>query len=220
MGVIASRKIAELGRSLTLAPERFDPRRSLNIESETCLADLVDIVVDTVSAASASLKPAVLVLDTTHAYDGVVISRHGTVDRSQIGSAKKMARSGDVIISRLRPYLRQVALLTDELFTLTPDGNDVCVSTEFFVLRSKNSFPAAALVPLLLTSRVQAALAAGQEGGHHPRFSRRLLEEISVPARTVELATETADRVKEMASLARRMLAMSRALVGEAEQHL
>ncbi|MFT5685614.1 MAG: hypothetical protein ACI8RZ_006568, partial [Myxococcota bacterium] len=42
------------------------------------------------------------------------------------------------------------------------------------------------LVPFLLSEPVQTALAAGQEGGHHPRFPSALLMGLRIPVGRME----------------------------------
>lgn len=99
---------------------------------------------------------------------------------SQAGSAKKLFQRQDVLISRLRPYLRQVAFADDDL---TEKGSYVTLacSTEFFVLRSNSTESIAFLVLFLLSSPVQKVLAASQEGGHHPRFDEEVLLTLPIP---------------------------------------
>ena len=63
----------------------------------------------------------------------------------QLNSNKKILKTGDVIISRLRPYLHQVAYVDI-------DSNlQLCASTEFYVLRARNNESIAFLVPFLLS---------------------------------------------------------------------
>lgn len=170
MGLFATRTVRELGESLVLAPERFDPRRSPGAGAQgRRLDELVELRADHRTARAFRPDEPVLVLDTSHAFEGVVLLRHQPIEARALGSAKRQLRPGDVIVSRLRPYLRQVAFVDEGLFALAPGGNAVCGSSEFFVLRDRDGFPAAALLPFLLAATVQAALAAGQEGGHHPR---------------------------------------------------
>ncbi len=216
MGMSMLRRLGDLGEALVLAPERYHPRRSVAIASQRCLADLVDVLTPNASASSLADKP-VLVLDTSHAYEGFVICRHDPVPATAMGSAKRRIQPGDVIISRLRPYLRQVAFVDAALFRQAPGGNHVAASTEFFVLRSRNDFPAAALVPFLLSAPVQAALAAGQEGGHHPRFSLDLLASLRVPDRLVAQAMTISRRVQTLTRRLRCSLCDGRALIAEAQ---
>jgi hypothetical protein len=215
MGMSVIRRLGELGEDLILAPERYHPSRTVAIASRRCLADLVDVLTQNAPASSLLDKP-VLVLDTSHAYEGFVLCHHEPVPAADMGSAKRRIQPGDVIISRLRPYLRQVAFIDAPLFRQVSGGNHVVASTEFFVLRGRDDFPAAALVPFLLSAPVQSALAAGQEGGHHPRFSLDLLASLRVPDRLVAQATPIARRVRTLTQRLRRSLQESRALTEEA----
>jgi hypothetical protein len=217
MGIHVLRRVADLGDGLVLAPERFDPRRRVEVVARRCLADVVDIVDENVSARSCNPPHAVLILDTTHAYQGFVVFRHDPVPPASMGSAKRRVQAGDVIISRLRPYLHQVALIDEALFRLSPGGNSVVASTEFFVLRGRAGFDAAGLVPILLSERVQSALAAGQEGGHHPRFCKELLQSLPVPERVVRNLSQTAKQMRRLAAAVRRSLLASRSLVARVE---
>jgi len=220
MGIPVLRRVADLGDGLVLAPERFDPRRHVEVVARCCLSDLVDIVAENVSARSWKSPGAVLILDTTHAYEGFVVCRHDPVLPASMGSAKRRVQAGDVIISRLRPYLRQVALIDEALFRLRRAGNAVVASTEFFVLRGRTGFEAAGLVPFLLSQPVQAALAAGQEGGHHPRFSEELLQSLPVPDRVVSHLHKTSQQVRRLAAVVRRSLFASRSLVASVEAEM
>ena len=177
------------------------------------LADYAEVLTENVSAQSFRPGVGVLVLDTTHAYDGFVIFRHEPVAPHELGSAKRRLQPGDVIISRLRPYLRQVVYVDAQLFALLPGGNEVAASTKFFVLRGRAGFDAACLVPFLLSAQVQSALAAGQEGGHHPRFAKELLLSLSVPDCAVRNPGDMASQVRALAAGVRSSLQGCRSLV-------
>jgi hypothetical protein len=220
MGIPVLCRVADLGDGLVLAPERFDPRRRVEIVARRCLSDAVEIVSENVSARSCKGPGAVLVLDTAHAYEGFVVFRHDPVPPASMGSVKRRVQAGDVIISRLRPYLRQVALVDEALFRLCPGGNAVVASTEFFVLRGRAGFDAAGLVPFLLSERVQASLAAGQEGGHHPRFRKELLLSLPLPEGVARKVNRTAQRMRRLASAVRGSLFASRSLAAEAEAEM
>jgi hypothetical protein len=214
MAIVVSKRISELGASFILSPERYDHRRDTGITTSYVLSDLVDILTDNISSNLVNDSAQALVLDTTHAYEGFILIKHDPCSPAQIGSAKRRLLPGDVIVSRLRPYLRQVAYIDERLFTLAPTGNIVCASTEFFVLRSRHEFEVAALVPLLLSPSIQSVLAAGQEGGHHPRFSRDLLASIRVPDEIVSCSNEIGNSVKVRADCIR--LAMLEARLASA----
>ena len=69
------------------------------------------------------------------------------------------AAPGDVIISRLRPYLRQVAFVDSDIRGYELSATILC-STEFFVLRAIEQESIAFLVPFLLSQSTQQVLAA------------------------------------------------------------
>ncbi len=220
MGIHVLRRAGDLGDSFVLAPERFDPRRNIEVPFGRCLADVAEIVTENLTSQSLSAHRSVLVLDTTHAYEGFVVLRHSPVSPAEVGSAKRRILPGDIIISRLRPYLRQVAFIDEDLFHLVSGGNEVCASTEFFVIRGRDGFDAAGLIPFLLSDPVQSALAAGQEGGHHPRFSKELLGSIQVPEFVIESAASTAARVRDLASGVRCSLDGCRALITSVQNRM
>ena len=192
MGQTFRRRVDQLSPGFVLAPERYDPRRLVAQNGSTRIGDLLGVAREA-WRPSTDGRP-VLVLDTSHAFEGAVRLRHPPIDPGEVGSAKRSLEPGDVIVSRLRPYLRQVALVDAALFSRAPGGNDVACSTEFYVLRGAG---AAAVVPWLLGSTVQAALAASQEGGHHPRVSLEAVLDLPVPAGLLERWTEAAQAVQE-----------------------
>ena len=220
MGICVLRRVAALGERLVLAPERYHPGRRVELVARRCLSDYVECVTETVSAKSWRSSSTLLILDTTHAYEGFVLCRHDPVAAHEMGSNKRQVQPGDVIVSRLRPYLRQVAVVDEALFRLAPRGNAVVVSTEFFVLRGRVGFEAAGLVPFLLSEPVQAALRAGQEGGHHPRFGRDLLLSLPVPEGVARSQRQTAQRIRGLAAALRRSSAAFRLLVAQVEAEM
>lgn len=182
----------ELAEGLILSPERYDPRRQAHADG---------VPLSAVAALStASLRPSAVtgqwrILDTSHAEAGVIRCDRPPVDA--IGSTKRTLAPGAVIVSRLRPYLRQVGLVDPGLVS---PGAGLCCSTEFYVLTSTDGQSIAFLVPFLLSEPVQAALAAGQEGGHHPRFPSALLLGLRIPA--ARMARRAADSAAVEAAVA------------------
>ena len=130
MALLSTRKSTLLGSSFVLAPERYDSRRSLSAASEAVpLGELVTLVRRTVQPSD-QLGPC-LILDTSDAKEGFVICRKQHT--SDIGSTKKALQPGDVIVSRLRPYLRQVAYVDAAIPSIA--GTTLLCSTEFYILR-------------------------------------------------------------------------------------
>jgi hypothetical protein len=190
--------VDRLDSGLILAPERYDPRRQNLSTSSTHLGDVVSIVSTQIDSKKADPEARFVILDTGDAQEGLIRIRSAPVSWDQIGSSKKVIRTGDVIISRLRPYLRQVALVDGQLANEVFGEVTLLCSTEFFVLRSRDSASIAFLVPHLLRTSVQTVLAASQEGGHHPRFSQPALEALAIPE-SVLAARERLSRRTEMA---------------------
>jgi hypothetical protein len=181
MAFISTKKANLIGPSFVLAPERYDPRRSVEAAFDSVLLGEVVTLIRRTVAPDDKLEPC-LVLDTSDAREGIVIGRKQQT--TEIGSTKKSIQPGDVIVSRLRPYLRQVASVDDGILNLS--GANLLCSTEFFVLRSPDERSIAFLVPYLLSDQVQEVLAASQEGGHHPRFDDSTLLTLPVPKKLLD----------------------------------
>ena len=190
------KKIGELGRQLVLAPERYDPRRASLAEATegTQLGDVAEIMRVTVNPRATGDMSRFLVLNTSDARDGIVICRKETVPLKKLGSTKKSVEPGCILISRLRPYLRQVALVDGEIPGWAKGVRVLC-STEFFVLRSIDGHSISFLVPFLLSGPVQAVLAASQEGGHHPRFDQSTLLDLPIPKALLEKREHDSEKV-------------------------
>lgn len=176
----------QLDKGWILSPERYHPSRMSLIRSGKALASILDLVRETISPGEDDSNRPYLAFDTGNAKDGLLSVDGLPITRKQLGSTKKVFRSGDVLISRLRPYLRQVAYADAGL--LAGYSNDVTLvcSTEFFVLRGRNGQSCAFLVPFLLSESIQRILGASQEGGHHPRFSQSTLESLLIPDEVVK----------------------------------
>src|SRR3989338_9224838 len=108
----------------------------------------------------------------------------------EVGSTKKIIRQNDVLISRLRPYLKEVSFV---------GFNEVqkLASTEFVVLRKKkdSKFPPQALFAFLTTDEVQNILFWSQGGTEHPRFSENLLMGLKLPKTSEKMAESIVDDV-------------------------
>lgn len=196
MAVTTVVQYGALSDPIVLAPERYDPRRIQDVdENAVALSDLVSIENPTLSVKMLAPDTKYLVLDTGDSFEGVVRPRTPPIDGSTVRSSKKLVREGDVIISRLRPYLRQVAYVDNILVKSAPN---VLVSTEFFILRPRHSNESGAwLVPFLLSSEIQAILGRAQEGGHHPRFNKETLSGLLVPLYVVKARKQTSEATEK-----------------------
>ena len=173
--------------SLVLAPERYDLRRAPSfghdaVPLRTLVAHALKIVRPSHDDSDARLC---VVLDTSDARDGMIVGSHGPLVRTDLGSSKKVFGRGDVLISRLRPYLRQVAWVDDGWVRAHHDRVLVC-STEFHVLSPVDGGSLAFIVPWLLSVGVQRVLSTAQEGGHHPRYNLATLLGLRLPKQLVE----------------------------------
>ncbi len=223
MAYMAIREVDALDPELVLAPERYDPRRSPNLlDSDPAggrrLPEFASIVRTTLAPQKADPGSSYLVFDTGNARDGFLSVTRQPVSANSIGSAKKLLEVGDVIVSRLRPYLRQVAWVDPGIATAQERRPPIAVaSTEFYVLRSVSSQSITFLVPFLLSVGVQSILAASQEGGHHPRFPEKTLCQLLVPSTVVDRRDEVSRMTEEAVNKARASEALLRAVVKRVE---
>jgi hypothetical protein len=211
MALTSIKQVGQLDEGFVLAPERYDPRRATEFNGADEAADtgvklgrLGFVVRETLLPQKADPGMRYIVLDTGDAKNGVIANTKQPGDKSSIGSAKKIIRSGDVLISRLRSYLRQVAWV-DPGVTGYCNSEDllVGVSTEFYVIRSATKESIAFLVPFLLSASVQQMLAAAQEGGHHPRFPEKALVNLMVPQDVIDARSQLSETIERAITAAR-----------------
>jgi hypothetical protein len=110
----------------------------------------------------------------------------------EIGSLKKRFRTGDVVISRLRSYLKEIAVVRTSN-TLPAVG-----SSEFVVLRpSEGSISAETLMVFLRCPLVQTVLKWSQDGSNHPRFAEEDLLAIPIPDAVLRVQKKIDARVQD-----------------------
>lgn len=199
MARVADTLISELDPGWVLSPERYDPLRRGPAEGVP-LAQVAKRVGSLMRPDQADPEGRFLILDTSHAREGWVLHPPEPGGAERIGSAKRQLQVGDLIVSRLRTYLRQVAWIDPGLGA---PGLTLLSSTEFVVLRPTDGQSLAFLVPYLLSEPVQAALAAAQEGGHHPRVPLKLFDGLRVPAGWLEQRQARSEEVEAAISAAR-----------------
>ncbi len=188
MAICVVRSTEQLDLGLVLTPERYNPKRRINTndgQSFCKLSEFVTLANDLVT----SREPGnFLVLNTSDARGGCVNIPHTSVD--MLSSSKKRIRKGDVIISRLRPYLKQIAYCD-------VDFDNLVGSTEFYVLRSRVEGDSIAfLLPFLLSETVQRVFQSAVEGSQHPRFQPQDLLELPLPQNLVEKKDSMSERVE------------------------
>jgi hypothetical protein len=188
------------------SPERYSPERAQQnalAENSVPLTKLVSLRKETFNPVGGRTDRTrmFIVLDTNHAYEGRVQFRGRSAPVSEVGSIKRPLQPGYVIVSRLRTYLRQIALIDDEF--LDDFNCGLLCSTEFYVLAPIDNGDIAFLVPFLLSELVQNAFAAAEEGGHHPRIPSDVLLNLPVPRSIVDQRDDLSSRVRKSIRLIR-----------------
>jgi hypothetical protein len=221
MAYTAIREVDALDPGLVLAPERYDPRRKSGVfdfdsGGDQRLTQFVAVIRNTLSPDKADPSRQYLILDTGNASDGFISAPKGPVRAVGVGSAKKILEPGDVIISRLRPYLRQVGWVDPQLVRAGQSEPPLLLaSTEFYVLRGHSTASIAFLVPFLLSEGVQSVLAASQEGGHHPRFPEKTLLQLVIPRSVLAIRDALSKSTEEAINKARSSEVQVRDLVNK-----
>jgi hypothetical protein len=139
--------------------------------------------------------------DVTHALQPELTDEQEPVEAGEIGSMKKTFANGDVVISRLRSYLREIAIVR------TSDSIPSVGSSEFIVLRQvgkhKKLSPEALLI-FLRSQPVQAILKWCRDGSQHPRFDEKDLLSITIPNVVWTHQQQITDKVQAAFSARRR----------------
>ncbi len=119
-----------------------------------------------------TLKEFIYIYDLTHSLGNFMIDVQPT---QEIGSNKKEAIKGDFVISRLRSYLKEMAVIQSKNFKQL-------LSTEYLVYRPKtNLLSSNTLLAFSLSRIVQTILNYSQYGTEHPRFYEFVFNEMPIP---------------------------------------
>jgi hypothetical protein len=194
------RTLGELAPDYVLAPERHVLAADAATSGDGVpLGELVverrERIVPGDDVRRNGANESAIVLDTSHARDGILDVAGAIRDGAGAKSAKKRALAGDLVVSRLRPYLRQIAIVHPRALALAGD-RPLALSTEFYVLSPRSpGDDLAFLLPFLLSADAQSALASAQEGGHHPRVPRASLFALRVPKATIRARAKTSRAV-------------------------
>ncbi len=174
MAICVINKTSQLGPLFVLTPERYNPKRRMNFANDSDGVLLSEIVsLENEILTSKKNSSAWHQINTSDAMGGYL---RVPSTPEKINSNKKILKHGDVIISRLRPYLRQVAYVDIDV------DAQICASTEFYVLRARNDESIAFLVPFLLSEAAQTVFANSVEGSQHPRFKEEDILNLIVPS--------------------------------------
>jgi fido (protein-threonine AMPylation protein) len=114
--------------------------------------------------------------DLTDALTPFLDSSTAPVYPAGIASTKKRIETGDLLVSRLRSYLREIAVVMD------CDDVPMVASTEFIVLRPRaDAMRVEALLVYLRSTLPQLIFKWSQDGSNHPRFDEKELLNLRVP---------------------------------------
>ena len=178
--------------------------QTLNLNSNKTINDYFDLINTTIS----SVKEPVYVYDLTHSLGNFMCDVE--LSSENLGSNKKEALAEDFVISRLRSYLQEMAVIQPKDFRQL-------LSTEYLVYRAKtDSLSANTLMVFALTKEVQTILNYSQYGTEHPRFYEFVFNEMPIPNALLELDNE----IDLMMKKAYQILESSKIFYKEAESLL
>jgi type I restriction enzyme, S subunit len=166
-------------------PAKEQVRRSLAALPGQLLSERVDSIRDQWLPERALPTMRVRNYDVTDALVPLLDAEKESSFAADIGSMKKILKDGDVAISRLRAYLKEVAVVRTR-------GDIPSVgSSEFIVLRPKDmTISPETLMVFLRSAPVQTILKWCQDGSQHPRFSESDLMAIPVPDAVAQVSPE------------------------------
>ena len=174
-------------------PAKTEALEVLSQLSDCIVGDLFDSVRNLWQPANGQRLDKVKNYDLTDALSPFMDSEKEAVSRESIASTKKVILPGDLVVSRLRSYLKEIAIVR-------PGSNlPMVASTEFIVLRPKSTaLPVEALLIYLRSSLPQLVFKWSQDGSNHPRFDERELLNLPVPKALIEHANDYVVAVQSM----------------------
>ena len=147
--------------------------------STVCLAELCELVADSVDPAT---RPADPYLGLEHLTSGRLVST-GVGQASDVRSSKSSFQPGDVLYGKLRPYLDKAVLI---------DKEGIC-TTELLVLRAKSGVEPRFLATVVHSPAFVQYAIAGTKGVQHPRTSWAHIREFNMPEFTSDEQRRIAD---------------------------
>lgn len=143
---------------------------------------------------TASKNQQVQNYDLTDALSPFLDTEKEPVYPEEISSTKKKLSQGQIIVSRLRSYLKEIALVLHD--TNIP----MVASTEFIVLQPTGQMNIETLMVYLRSILPQTIFKWSQDGSNHPRFDEKELLNLRVPDILLEHQGEIAKIVQESIS--------------------
>jgi hypothetical protein len=165
-------------------PAKWQVLEAMGSQPNHLLEEQFEVVRELFVPGRAESDDVVRNYDLSDALTPFLDPARAAIPASEVGSTKLRLRTGDLVISRLRSYLRQIALVIDA------DGVPAVGSTEFIVLRPCGVISAEALLVFLRSSAAQVILKWSQDGSNHPRFDNRMLLGLPIPRSLLESQSE------------------------------
>ena len=109
--------------------------------------------------------------------------------------AKKILNEGDILISTVRPNLKNIAILNNKILPLTIG------STGFCVLRFKDIINNKYIFEIIKSDNFTEMLVKKQIGANYPAISDRDIKLIEIPVPPIELQNKFAERVEKIEKL-------------------
>jgi len=186
---------SDLWSNLDLAGEHYHPHKLFYLEhlkkqAEKCIGEHFISVRKIFDPTTEQVPAKARVYDVTDALGNFLKEGRPVASVEDVGSTKKIAQPGDVIVSRLRSYLREIAVVPELDHTLL-------ISTEFIVLRRRGHGKAHFLLPYLLSEPVQIILQWSQDGSNHPRFAEDVLLDLPLPTQILKHEADLTKIVEE-----------------------
>lgn len=189
MAISIIKEIKEIGSRFILTPERYNPKRKINIENideYVKMSDLIYLSKKTLTKNKYLINPKPFYLiNTGDANEGILNGKKKF--EYKMNSTKKIVNPGNIIISKLRPYLRQIAYIDNNLPNIENLNTYYIASMEFYVLKSKTEQSIAFLIPFLLSEKVQEVFENSVEGNQHPRFKEEDLLNLMISKKLLEM---------------------------------
>ncbi len=187
---IAILSMSDVLKARRIDAEYFHPQKAyiqewLSKFSGETVNDYFKSVHDIYNPPNQDTGKSILNFDLTHALRYFLDEDGEIIPENEIGSLKKRFQKNDVVVSRLRSYLKEIALID-----ISPNIAAVG-SSEFIVLRSSSEklLPEALMV-YLRSLPVQTILKWSQDGSNHPRFQAEALLAIKVPDKILKIQGE------------------------------
>lgn len=181
-----------------LDAEYFHPAKTaalaaLQAQSHFTVGDLFDSVRELWQPDDWNPGTTVRNYDLSDALSPFLDASKQPTDVELIASTKKVIQAGDLVVSRLRSYLKEIAVV------LPSDNMRMVASSEFIVLRPRaESFPTEVLMVYLRSVLPQVVFKWSQDGSNHPRFNEKEL--LALPVPHIEEGTQETIKAAVLAS--------------------